>query len=189
MEKEELVSALKTGRADFLKLLQGFSDQQMEAPGVVEHWSIKDILVHLTRWEAEIIKLLWQAKQGITPTTAHFSGKTVDDINNLWYEESQSRSMKIVKDDFLGVRKQTIRRAEGYAVDRLNRARGDSARFVNVYESYRMAPEVTRKRIYLETMNDILPKVSQKIIIDDDLRGLLPLLNLNPQVPRREEKN
>jgi membrane protease subunit HflK len=88
-----------------------------------------------------------------------------------------------------GEAQQTIRRAEGYAVDRLNRARGDSARFVNVYESYRMAPEVTRKRIYLETMNDILPKVSQKIIIDDDLRGLLPLLNLNPQVPRREEKN
>ena len=120
MEKEELVSALRTGRADFLKLLQGFSDQQMEAPGVVEHWSIKDILVHLTRWEAEIIKLLWQAKQGITPTTAHFSGKTVDDINNLWYEESQSRSMKIVKDDFLGVRKQTIRRAEELSDSALN---------------------------------------------------------------------
>jgi membrane protease subunit HflK len=76
---------------------------------------------------------------------------------------------------------QTIRQAEGYGLDRLNRARGDSARFVTIYESYRRAPEVTRKRIYLETMNDILPRVSQKIVIDDDLRSILPLLNLSPQ--------
>jgi membrane protease subunit HflK len=87
-----------------------------------------------------------------------------------------------------GEAQQTIRQAEGYALDRLNRARGDSARFVTVYESYRRAPEVTRKRIYLETMNLILPNVSQKIIIDDDLRGLLPLLNLNPQQPRSGDK-
>jgi membrane protease subunit HflK len=87
-----------------------------------------------------------------------------------------------------GEAQQTIRRAEGYAVDRLNRARGDSARFVTVYESYRWAPEVTRKRIYLETMSDVLPQVSQKVIIDDDLRSLLPLLNLNPRQPQTGDK-
>ena len=78
-----------------------------------------------------------------------------------------------------GEAEQTIRQAEGYALDRLNRARGDSARFVAVYREYMSAPEVTRKRIYLETMNDILPRVQNKIIVDDDLRGILPLLNLN----------
>jgi membrane protease subunit HflK len=77
-----------------------------------------------------------------------------------------------------GEAEQTIRQAEGYALDRLNRARGDSARFVAFYDAYRMAPEVTRKRIYLETMSEILPKVEQKIIVDDDLRSVLPLLNL-----------
>lgn len=97
--------------------------------------------------------------------------------------EAQSEYNKVIP-RARGEAQQTIRRAEGYALDRLNRARGDSARFVTVYESYRRAPEVTRKRIYLETMNDILPRASRKIIIDDDLRGLLPLLNLNPQPSR-----
>lgn len=71
-----------------------------------------------------------------------------------------------------------IQQAEGYLLERVNRARGDSARFAALYDSYRAAPEVTRKRIYLETMNDVLPKVSRKIIVDDDIRGMLPLLNL-----------
>jgi len=78
-----------------------------------------------------------------------------------------------------GEAEQTIRQAEGYALDRVNRARGDSARFVAFYNAYRKAPEVTRKRIYLETMNEILPLVKQKIIVDDDLRSVLPLLNLD----------
>jgi len=78
-----------------------------------------------------------------------------------------------------GEAEQTISQAEGYALDRVNRARGDSARFVAFYEAYRKAPQVTRKRIYLETMNEILPKVSHKFIVDDDLTNVLPLLNLD----------
>ena len=92
--------------------------------------------------------------------------------------EAQSEYNKVIP-RAQGEAEQTIRQAEGYALDRLNRARGDSARFVAFYEAYRRSPEVTRKRIYLETMNDILPRVSQKIIVDDELKGILPLLNLN----------
>lgn len=73
----------------------------------------------------------------------------------------------------------TIEQAEGYALDRVNRAQGDSARFVAVYDDYRRAPEVTRRRIYLETMAQILPKVETKYVVDDKLSGILPLLNLN----------
>ena len=76
----------------------------------------------------------------------------------------------------------TIQQAEGYYLDRVNRARGDSARFVALYDSYRRAPEITRKRIYLETMNDVLPKVSRKLIIDGDIKGVLPLLNLGQTI-------
>lgn len=72
----------------------------------------------------------------------------------------------------------TIQQAEGYLLDRVNRARGDSARFTALYESYRMAPEVTRTRIYLETMGNVLSKVERKIIVDEKIRGLIPLLNL-----------
>jgi membrane protease subunit HflK len=73
---------------------------------------------------------------------------------------------------------QTIQQAEGYRIDRINRARGDSARFVSLFEAYSRAPEVTRKRIFLETMNEILPAAGKKLIIDDDVKSVLPLLNL-----------
>jgi membrane protease subunit HflK len=78
-----------------------------------------------------------------------------------------------------GEAEQTIRQAEGYALDRVNRAEGDSARFVALFDAYRSAPEVTRKRIYLETMRDVLPQVRRKVIVDEGLRSVLPLLNLD----------
>jgi modulator of FtsH protease HflK len=77
-----------------------------------------------------------------------------------------------------GEAQQTINEAEGYALNRVNSARGDSSRFVAVFDEYRKAPEVTRKRIYLETMNTVLPNVQRKIVVDSNLKGVLPLLNL-----------
>ena len=74
---------------------------------------------------------------------------------------------------------QTIQEAEGYALERVNRARGDSARFAALFSEYRKAPEVTRRRIYLETLSEILPNVQRKVVVDGDLRGILPLLNLD----------
>ncbi|MEE9270270.1 MAG: FtsH protease activity modulator HflK [Candidatus Krumholzibacteria bacterium] len=79
-----------------------------------------------------------------------------------------------------GQAQQAIQEARGYALERVNTARGDSARFVAVFDEYRKAPEITRKRIYLETMNTILPQVAKKIIVDDNLKSLIPLLNLEP---------
>jgi modulator of FtsH protease HflK len=78
-----------------------------------------------------------------------------------------------------GEAQQTIQAAEGYALQRVNEARGDSARFVALFEEYRKAPEVTSKRIYLETMTKVLANVEGKIIIDEELKGVLPLLNLD----------
>ena len=78
-----------------------------------------------------------------------------------------------------GAALQTIQEAEGYALDRVNRAQGDASLFNSIYKAYRSAPEVTRTRMYLETMNQVLPKVEDKIIIDTDIKGVLPLLNLN----------
>jgi len=74
---------------------------------------------------------------------------------------------------------QTIQEAEGYALDRVNRSQGDAMLFTAIYEAYRKAPEVTRTRMYIETMTEVLPQVESKVIVDDDLKGLLPLLNLN----------
>lgn len=77
---------------------------------------------------------------------------------------------------------QMIQQAEGYATNRVNVADGDADLFRQVLQSYRRAPEVTRRRIYLETMQTILPGVKRKIILDDDLDGLLPLLSLDGEV-------
>jgi len=94
--------------------------------------------------------------------------------------EAQSEYNKVIP-RARGEALQTIEEAEGYALNRVNTARGDSARFVAMFEEYRKAPEITRRRIYLETMNRILPQVSQKVVVDSDLKNLLPLLNLKPE--------
>jgi len=93
--------------------------------------------------------------------------------------EAQSEYNRVVP-RARGEAQQTINQAEGYALNRVNTARGDSARFVAVYTEYRKSPEVTKKRIYLETMNQILPQVSKKVVVDEDLKGIIPLLNLEP---------
>jgi membrane protease subunit HflK len=94
--------------------------------------------------------------------------------------EAQSEYNKVVP-RAEGEARQAIQQAEGYAVDRVNRAGGDAARFNALYIEYRKAPEVTRTRIYLETMGSVLPRAGRKIILGDDLEGVLPLLNLQRQ--------
>jgi modulator of FtsH protease HflK len=78
-----------------------------------------------------------------------------------------------------GEAQQTIQAAEGYASERVNRALGDVARFNAVFEEYQKAPEITRQRIYLETMAGVLPRLDKKYIIDEKSGGVLPLLNLD----------
>ncbi len=73
---------------------------------------------------------------------------------------------------------QTIEQSQGFATDRVNRARGDAELFTQVHAAYQRAPEVTRRRMYLETMAEIYPKVSRKIVLDEKLKGVLPLLPL-----------
>lgn len=77
-----------------------------------------------------------------------------------------------------GRAQQTIEQAQGLATDRVNRARGDAELFTQVHAAYQRAPEVTRRRMYLETMSEIYPKVKKKIVLDEKLKGVLPLLSL-----------
>lgn len=77
-----------------------------------------------------------------------------------------------------GLADQRISGAEGFAVQRINEAEGDVARFKQLLIQYDKAPAITKQRLYLETMNDVLPKLGSKIIIDEDAKQFLPLLNL-----------
>lgn len=79
----------------------------------------------------------------------------------------------------------TIQGAEGYALERVNRSQGEAERFNALFRAYQQAPEVTRKRLYLETMIEVLPKAGRKIVIDDEVGGLVPLLNLDGASPLR----
>ena len=77
-----------------------------------------------------------------------------------------------------GNAEKTIKSSEGYALDRVNRAKCDAARFQSVYAEYSKAPDITRRRLYLESIQKILPKLGEKYIVDSDQKNLLPLLNL-----------
>ncbi len=72
-----------------------------------------------------------------------------------------------------------IAEAEGYATERVNRAMGETARFTAVLEQYRQAPEVTRSRLYLETLNQVLPTIGQVLVVQDGQASPLPLLDVN----------
>ncbi|GDX96450.1 HflK protein [Planctomycetia bacterium] len=81
-----------------------------------------------------------------------------------------------------GEAERAIRDADGYALKRVNEAEGDVARFSALLEQYDKAPDVTRQRLYLETIGAVLPKLGNKVILDADAKQFLPLMNLQPPV-------
>ena len=80
-----------------------------------------------------------------------------------------------------GEKDQRIREADGYSLKRINEAEGDIARFNALLAEYTKAPEVTRRRIYIETLQEVMPNIRSKIIVDEQTRSILPLLNLDSQ--------
>lgn len=78
-----------------------------------------------------------------------------------------------------GLAAQKVSAAEGFAVQRVNEAEGDVTRFKQLLAQYEKAPAITKQRLYLETMNEVLPKLGPKIILDEDAKQFLPLMNLN----------
>ncbi len=77
-----------------------------------------------------------------------------------------------------GEAEQMIAEAEGYALKRVNQALGDVSLFNQIYKEYRLAPDVTRRRLYLETMGEILPRIEEIYIVDEDQKSILPLLEI-----------
>jgi len=80
-----------------------------------------------------------------------------------------------------GEKDQRIREADGYSLKRINEAEGDVARFNALLAEYNKAPEVTRRRIYIETLQEVLPGIRSQIIVDEQSRHILPLLHLDSQ--------
>ncbi|MGD8715440.1 MAG: protease modulator HflK, partial [Desulfobacterales bacterium] len=81
-----------------------------------------------------------------------------------------------------GEAERTIRAAEGYALNRVNRAKGDAARFTALYDEYVKAKDVTKRRLYLETLKELYPRLGPKYIVDSDQKNFLPLLNMGNKI-------
>lgn len=121
MKKTELLEALEEERAELQEMLEDLPDEMLLVPGVVGEWSIKDILNHLTFWEGQVVTLVFQAQRGMPkPSTAHFGKETIDAVNQRWYEEGKDRPLEMVWKDWLGVRKQMIRRVSELSEEDLN---------------------------------------------------------------------
>ncbi|MEA3560743.1 MAG: FtsH protease activity modulator HflK [Candidatus Omnitrophota bacterium] len=93
-------------------------------------------------------------------------------INQAW--EAYNKAVPRAR----GEAEKTVREAEGYALDKINRAKGEAERFNVILTEYKKAPDITQKRLYLETLMHVLPKSKQKYIIDPKQSSILPLLNI-----------
>jgi hypothetical protein len=120
MTKDEIITALDDTRREFLAAIAGLSDEQLQEPGVNGDWTVKDIMHHISLWEAETVTLLFQTASGQTPSTVHFTQQHFDQTNAAWYAQGQSRLLQDIRQDFEGVRRQTRRRLDDFSEEELN---------------------------------------------------------------------
>jgi len=142
----------------------------------------KDLLqVELDRSQTGLQIVTIEMKKTNVPEAVQASfnevNQAVQEKERMIYEAREQYNKVIPKAK--GSAEKTISSAEGYALDRINRAQGDTARFVALYNEYKIAKDITKRRIYLETMKGLLPKMGKKFIVDEDQKNFLPLLNLD----------
>lgn len=120
MNKLELIDSLDSAHVSFLDSLEGLTPEQLVQPGATGKWSVKDVLSHLLLWEGQTVQLLFQARQGTTPTTLHLKQVDDDVQNEIWYQQMKDRPLERVWDDFLHIRDQTIERVETFSEEELD---------------------------------------------------------------------
>ena len=120
MDKKALLGSLETSRKDFLAVIEGLNEETLLESGVIDGWSVKDMISHISNWEAELIKMLWQVQHGQKPTSMQFKNRDIDTVNFEWAEENRTRPLATVLADFTAVRKQTLRRIQAFSEQELN---------------------------------------------------------------------
>jgi membrane protease subunit HflK len=186
---------------DVRKTLRDISEAVMRQ--VVGDRSINEVITErleiATTVKTELQKAVDEADTGITIVTVELKRATVPDpvqpsfneVNQSLQEkermiyEAREAYNKVIP-EASGEAQRMLREAEGYALERINQAKGDAARFLSLWTEYANAKDVTRRRLYLEAMQDVLPKLGKTYIIDPEQGGLLPLLNLGEKMA--EEK-
>ncbi len=123
--------------------------------------------------------------------------QSFDEVNNA--QQQRLTAINVANGEYnkvvpsaKGEAAQKISEAEGYAFKRVNQAEGDVARFKALLEQYEKAPDVTRQRLYFETMSEVIPNLGSKIILDDAAKQFLPLMHLQqlqqPQPQRPSQR-
>ncbi|TYO97629.1 protease FtsH subunit HflK [Geothermobacter ehrlichii] len=141
--------------------------------------------------EADLQKILNEYDIGVRIVTVKFQDVTPPDpvkaaFNEVNEAEQQKESLIFqAREQYnrevpkaRGEAKKLIQEAKGYATERINRARGEADRFLSILTEYRKAPEVTRRRMYLETLEEVLPRLDEVYILDEQGGAILPLLQL-----------
>ncbi len=181
---------------DIKGTLRDLSESTMRL--VVGDRSINEVInkrVEIANEAKELLqKELDEAETGISLVTIEMKTTTVPEpVQPSWNEVNQAGQEKEkmiyqAQEEYnklipqaKGQAEKTIKEAEGYALDRVNRAKGDAARYLSLYEEYSKAKDVTRRRLYLEALSDVFPKMGNKYIVDDELKNLFPLLNMGQQ--------
>ena len=106
--------------------------------------------------------------------------------------QAQEQANKVIP-RAAGEAKQAVAEAQGYATERVNQARGEAARFISVLTEYQRVPDVTRRRLYLEAMSEVLSDAKTVYIVDSEQRALIPWLSLDsgqspPPIKARTEE-
>jgi membrane protease subunit HflK len=165
----------------------------------IQNMELNDALVNKDTIATQIIpdlaKKIKEYDFGITITDVKFTDVLLpeqvqfayDDVNNAKNEKTEysSQAQKYENDNIPQARAQafeTIESAKGYKVETIAQAKGDVAKFSQVLEKYELSKDITRTRMYIETMNEILSKTPNKYIIDlSDSGNTVKYLPLNPE--------
>jgi uncharacterized protein (TIGR03083 family) len=118
MKKAEVLEKIRSGRERMEAAIAGLDEAEMAQPGVVGNWSVKDLLAHVTVWEAELVTALWYTTLGRRPRLADI--RDVDAWNARRYEENKDRPLDRILGDFRGVYEQLLQRVERLSDDELN---------------------------------------------------------------------
>jgi len=111
MNKDEVIDAVEDGYEQFLESIEGLSHEAMVEPGVVDDWSIKEMISHISQWKAELIRMLWQAGQNQDPVWNPM-GIGIDERNNRFRQETKGRTIEQAIADYNGVSRQLIKQLE-----------------------------------------------------------------------------
>jgi len=143
----------------------------------------RDVQASLDRYQAGV-KIVTVQLQDVNPPEKvkpafNEVNEADQDMKRLVNEAEEAYNREVPK--ARGDAKKMLEEAQGYAVERVNLAQGEASRFLAILKEYKGGPDVTRRRMYLETMQEVLPKVSEIYVIDGNKGGLLPFLDVRGQ--------